>query len=84
MSLAEDLDGIRHRKRGPVPCTTGVWLSGLDDRDRAAFQAFVASGGQLRTLHHTAVRNGCDASETQFRVHCRRRCTCYQGAEVAA
>ncbi len=84
MSLADELDSIRQRKRGPVACTTGVWLAGLDERDRAAFERYVAEGGQLRTLHHTAVRNNCDASETQFRVHCKKRCTCYIGLEVAA
>lgn len=84
MSLAEDLDSIRNQKRGPVLCITGAWIAGLGERDREAFRLFLADKGQITVLHRMATKNGCEASETQFRRHCRQVCTCYAGMEVAA
>lgn len=84
MSLADDLDGIRNQKRRPAPCKTGAWLAEMDEESRAAFEAYVADGLERRAAWKVALRYGCDASETRFRVHCDRSCSCFIGAEVAA
>ncbi|MFE7745390.1 hypothetical protein [Nocardia sp. NPDC057455] len=84
MSLADDLIEDAQLKNRPAPCKTGVWISSLPERDREAFAAYLAHGGPVSDLWRAAVKNGCPAAETRFRVHCRKRCTCYLEAEIAA
>jgi hypothetical protein len=83
MSLADDVQANRLEGRKPNPCKTGIWISELDERDRDAFRAFLEEGGQVAILHRMAVRNGLTAAETQFRRHCRERCSCYLGLGIA-
>lgn len=83
MSLADDLFEDAQQKSKPTPCKTGVWVAGLPERDREAFETFLGAGGPISNLWRLAVKNGCASAETRFRAHCRRRCSCY-GAEIAA
>ncbi|WP_280357084.1 hypothetical protein [Nocardia otitidiscaviarum] len=77
MSLADDLH--EHAQAAGIKplCKTGAWLNGLDERDAEAIRGFLADGKPVSVLHGVAVRNGCPAGETRFRLHFRRRCSCY-------
>lgn len=81
MSFAHDLAALTSHEL--VRCKTGLWVDSLDTSDRAVFDAHLANGGSVSHAWRAAVRNGCDAAETRFRVHCRRECCCY-ATEVAA
>ncbi|CRY84352.1 hypothetical protein SAMN05421776_12312 [Nocardia farcinica] len=81
MSFADEVAAFEKPR---PPCKTGEWLSELDKRDAAAFTEFLERGGAVADLHTIAVRNGCPARETQFRRHCRRRCSCYPRQEKTA
>lgn len=77
MSFADDVRELQRRGPEPKLCKVGVWSAGLDDAGRIAFAQYLASGGEVAHLWRMAVRHGCDAAETRFRVHCRRECCCY-------
>ncbi|BAD58780.1 hypothetical protein [Nocardia farcinica] len=83
MSFADDV--IEFQTRGPAPrlCKVGAWVAELDDHGRRAFDAYLSSGRPVSQLWRIAVRWGCDAAETRFRVHCRRECCCYSSQEAA-
>jgi hypothetical protein len=38
--------------------------------------------GAVADLHKLAIKNGCEAGETQFRRHCRARCSCFLGLGI--
>ncbi len=82
MSFADDVSDHERQSRKPNPCKTGIWITGLNDRDRDAFRDFLARGGSAADLHKLAIKNGCEAGETQFRRHCRERCSCYLGVGI--
>ncbi len=82
MSLADDVQ--EYGEQNPDPCGTGVWFASLPQRDRDAFDAFLANGGPVAHLHQMARKNGCPTAQTSFRQHCRRLCGCYTGVENAA
>ncbi|WP_306365319.1 hypothetical protein [Nocardia sp. CC227C] len=80
MSLAEDLIHAEQDDNAARPCKTALWLQTLSSEDRAAFDAYVGAGKPIAILHRAAIRNGCPAAETRFRLHCRHRCSCYGAA----
>ena len=82
MSLADDVQ--EYQEQDPDPCGTGVWFGGLPERDKNAFETFLAAGGATSVLWRMARKNGCPTAETSFRRHCRQRCSCYTEAEIAA
>lgn len=84
MSLADDVQARLQARRKPNPCKTGIWLTSLAERDRAAFTAFLDDGGPVSHLHRMALKNGCEAAETQFRKHCAKTCSCAIDMESAA
>ena len=81
MSLADDVQQFEATPKHN-PCKTGVWLAGLDPRDSDAFADFLKRGGTTADLHKIAIKNGCDAAETQFRRHCNRTCSCFRILEI--
>ncbi|MFF4026994.1 hypothetical protein ACFYY5_29515 [Nocardia elegans] len=84
MSLADDVQAAQQEGRKPNPCKTGLFFSSLDERDRNAATAFLEDGGAVSDLWRMCVKNGCEAAETQFRRHCRGRCSCNRGLEIVA
>ncbi len=78
MSLADDLQTHYEQQTVAKQCGTGVWFASQSERDANAFAEFLARGGAVSHLHQLAVKNGCPIAETQFRRHCRKRCSCYR------
>jgi hypothetical protein len=84
MSLADDVQELRHNARRAAPCKTGIWLAGLDERDRHAFMDYVADRKPLAALWKMALKNDCEAGLTQFKAHCNQACSCHRIMENAA
>lgn len=84
MSFADDVIEFQRRPPARKLCATGTWVESLDERGQAAFHAYLAAGRPVAALWRMAVKHGCEAGDTRFRVHCRRECCCYSSVEAAA
>ncbi|MDH6282816.1 hypothetical protein M2280_004053 [Prescottella agglutinans] len=79
MGLVDDIRNASVKR--VIPCKTGVWFSEQPEEVRQAAEKYLADGLPASELHRNCVRYGCPASETTFRAHCHRRCSCYIGGD---
>lgn len=78
MSVADDLRAYEQQSKPVRLCKTGQWVASLGEQDREVFEQATRTWRRPATdLHRIAISNGCEAGETRFRLHLRRRCCCY-------
>ena len=71
MSLADDLDTLDTTRPGRK-CWVGLWLTTLDDRDRAAVNAAMRSTTSSTQMHIWLAKHGHDVAMSSLTRHRRK------------